>query len=149
LLVVTLTNHGRTAAEITRTFLTAVSVLQLDRTPRTPIGPDGDSRTFGQVVSHRESVPLSLDLTLNNDVVDAIRSSRKHLGVHGYIAYRDFLDRHWRKGFIGVLDGTSMKWYPVDGHAGGAFEQPPASAGVHAYTYTIPDEAGEAREAAR
>jgi hypothetical protein len=106
---------------------------------------------FGNLVVRGDGWWLSQDLELADHDVERLRRDEVHLWLYGYIAYRDYLDRHWRKGFIGLLDARTTRWHPVAdaGDAGGVFEQPPPEAGVQAYTYTRPDAAVEEREAER
>ncbi|MGF6782138.1 hypothetical protein [Paraburkholderia sp. GAS334] len=148
-LVVTLTNHGHTAAEVTRAALCWKLVAQLDPKPRYPGGAIDDPGAFGNIVKQGESYSLAESLSLSGDDVDCIRKGGTHLWVFGYVAYRDFLDHHWRKGFVGVLDPTSTRWYPTSGNGGGTLRQPGLLAGAEAYTYTLPDGIDEAPESAR
>jgi hypothetical protein len=149
MLIVTLTNLGRTAAETTRAVLRWKLAVLLDPKPRYPVGAVKDPGAFGNVVKQGETYDLAESLSLSGDDVERIRRGETHLWVYGYVAYRDFLDRHWRKGFVGVLDPTATKWYPASGNGGGALRQPGPLAGAEAYTYTLPDEIGEALESAR
>src|SRR6202022_1014980 len=96
-LVVTLTNHGHMAAEVTRAALRCKLEVRLDPKPRYPVGAVTDSSEFGNIVKQGESYNLAESLSLSGDDVERIRRGETHLWVYGYVAYRDFLDRHWRK----------------------------------------------------
>ncbi|MGF6998850.1 hypothetical protein [Paraburkholderia sp. GAS32] len=148
-LVVTLTNHGHTAAEVTRAALRWKLAAQLDPKPRYPVGAIDDPGALGNVVKQGESYSLAESLSLSDDDLERIRRGETNLWMYGYVAYRDFLDRHWRKGFVGVLDPTSTRWYPASGNGGGALRQPGALAGAEAYTYTLPDGTDEAPASGR
>ncbi len=90
MLVVTLTNHGCTAAEMTRTVLRWKLAVLLDPKPRYPVGAVKDPSEFGNIVKQGESYNLAESLSLSGGDVESIRRGETHLWVYGYVAYRDF-----------------------------------------------------------
>ncbi|MDR5763322.1 hypothetical protein [Caballeronia sp. LZ035] len=153
--VAVLTNHGRTPAEVTRTaFRSRVTVL-LDPKPRYAMGQSTPADAFGTtVVPPGGSYTLTLDTSVPEDDVEALRRGTTHLWAWGYLSYRTYLDEHMVKGFVGMLDVHPTRRLPLDqqdqpglnyGHLiEGALRQPPADARVQAYVYTRPDPVGEA-----
>ena len=158
-IVATLTNHGRTPAEITRTaFHWKVAVL-LEPRARQPMHSVAHAENFGNVVGPGGDLRITLDARLTEEQTQQLRRGAIHLWAWGYVAYRTYLDQHMVKGFIGVLDAHPTRRLPNDegeqeregepgrryGHVlEGALRQPTASAQVQSYVYTRPDDIGEA-----
>ena len=146
-IAVTLKNHGRTAAEVTRTVLTYKLAPSVDLEPRYPIMAIENADAFGDVVDPGGTRLLTQrPLHLTDDDVTALVAGTTHLWAYGTLSYRDSRDQHWTKGFIGVLDARSMVWTidAVRQNLGGSFNQPPVDARVQAYVFTQPDVIGEA-----
>lgn len=153
--VVVLTNHGRTPAEVTRTaFQSRVTVLP-DSKPRYAMGQSTPADAFGTtVVAPGGSYTVTLDTRVSEDDVKALRRGTTHLWAWGYLSYRTYLDEHMVKGFIGMLDAHPTRRLPLDQQdqpglnysrlIEGALRQPPADARVQTYVYTRPDPVGKA-----
>lgn len=157
-IVATLTNHGRTPAEITRTaFHWKVAVL-LEPRARQPMRSVARTENFGNVVEPGGDLRITLDARLTEEQTQQLRRGTIHLWAWGYVAYRTYLDQHMVKGFIGVLDAhPTRRLLDEEGereqedepgrHYGhvleGALRQPTASAQVQSYVYTRRDDIGE------
>lgn len=141
---VTLLNLGRTAAEIIRIALKPTLAFNLEPKPRYPLGLAKTPVQFSDVVSNGETYTFREPVHLTGQQVRDLMEERTNLFAYGYVAYRDFLDEHWEKGFVGMLDMTTPNGYPImgspsEGNGGGLFIQPPAEAELQAYTYTVGD----------
>jgi hypothetical protein len=137
--IVDLANHGRTAAEVIRMALVHRLDVLLSPTPRYPMATVERTAMFGNIAEAGRGWSRHEEVTLTADDVEHLRRSETMLWLYGYIEYRDYLDREWIKGFIGVLNAHDVVWHPtVDqpGRPNGYFEHPDAEAGAQAYTYT-------------
>lgn len=158
-IVATLTNHGRTPAEITRTaFHFKVAVLLEPRASQ-PMRSVARAENFGNVVEPGGDFLVTLDARVTEEQTQQLRRGTIHLWAWGYVAYRTYLDQHMVKGFIGVLDAHPTRRLPDEESEGGRedeagrfyghqieglLRQPTASAQVQSYVYTRPDDIGEA-----
>jgi hypothetical protein len=145
-IAVTLKNHGRTAAEVTRTVLAYKLAPLLDEEPRYPIMAIENAEAFGDVVDPGGTRLLTRKaLRLTGDEMTALVTGTTRLWAYGTLSYRDSRDQHWTKGFIGVLDARSMVWTidELGQNFGGPFSQPLADARVQSYVFTKPDVIGE------
>lgn len=138
---VTLRNVGRTIAEVTETaigvgFGNPPSVPDYARCRKTRSG-------FGSTVMPDAEKKIALAIPANARLdaakVQAV-SGGEPIWLYGYVVYRDYLDREWIKGFIGI-PSSAMTWYPMAGspdadRGGGAFEPPAFGVGLDAYIYT-------------
>ncbi|MNS79199.1 hypothetical protein D3C72_1128460 [compost metagenome] len=99
------------------------------------------------------SYTVTLDASVSEEEVHALRCGTTYLWARGYLCYRTYLDEHMVKGFIGMLDSHPTR-RPEDEpdqpgldygrQIEGALRQPPASAQLQAYVFTRPDLVGEA-----
>ncbi|WP_146010071.1 hypothetical protein [Burkholderia sp. WAC0059] len=131
----TLTNHGRTPAEITGAVFAGGVANELGASPRYPDG--GHFADFGEVVRPGESLDLrSLAIPIPPEELEALRAGTTRLWGYGYVAYRDFLDGHWTRGFVGVLDVGRTQWSGAAPEGGsGPLCPPPAGLDAPAWSY--------------
>jgi hypothetical protein len=137
--IVELANHGRTAAEVIRMALVHRLDVLLEPKPRYPVATVERTSMFGNIGEAGGGWARDEEIALTGDDVERLRRSETMLWLYGYIEYRDYLDREWLKGFIGVLNAREVVWHPADeqpGRPNGYFEHPDTEAGVQAYTYT-------------
>jgi hypothetical protein len=132
---VTLRNHGRTPAFVTRDCLACKIAQWPEDTPRYPANSDLSS-DFGIVVKEDEICQVKREFQFANSEAELIDKRQSALWLYGYIAYRDFLDANHVAGFVAGFESRGP------GLEGRFVQQGPA-----AYTYSRREETPLAAEA--
>jgi hypothetical protein len=69
---------------------------------------------FGKVIPNASTHQMTYLLSLSDEQATRIRAQKEILWVYGYIAYRDFLEKTHRSGFVATLEPAQSLFYPSE-----------------------------------
>lgn len=151
LIVATLTNCGRTPAEVTHTAFYAWLAPTFE-----PVTENLSAHTlpcikFGTIIEPGKTVDVETEIDLTESEANALCDGSTTLWAWGAVSYRTYFDRSMAKGFVGKLDHRSVgdnTGAPARARVEGSLRPPPLRLVQHC-TGTVPDPDGQAFGLAR